>query len=57
MNKNKGFTLTEVLLAVAIVGIIAALVLPMVVKNYQEKTLDAALNREKQTLDAYVKAL
>lgn len=57
MNKNKGFTLTEVLLAVAIVGIIAALVLPMVVKNYQEKTLDAALNREKQTLDASVKAL
>ena len=52
-----GFTLTEVLLAVAIVGIIAALVLPMVVKNYQEKTLDAALKREKQTLESSIASL
>ena len=54
---KKAFTLTEVLLAVAIVGIIAALVLPMVVKNYQEKTLDAALKREKQTIESSIASL
>ena len=54
---KRGFTLTEILLAVAIVGIIAALVLPMVIKNYQDKTLDAALKREKQTLESSIAAL
>lgn len=54
---KRGFTLTEVLLAVAIVGVIAALVLPMVVKNYQDKTLDAALKREKQTLESSIASL
>ena len=54
---KRGFTLTEILLAVAIVGILAALVLPIVIKNYQDKTLDAALKREKQTLESSIAAL
>ena len=54
---KRGFALTEILLAVAIVGIIAELVLPMVIKNYQDKTLDAALKREKQTLESSIAAL
>lgn len=53
----KGFTLTEVLLAIAIVGIIAALVMPMVIKNFQEKTLKAGYEREKQTIEASVASL
>lgn len=44
------FTLTEVLLAVLIVGIIAALVLPAVVTKYQNKVLESAFNREVHSL-------
>ena len=40
MIKQPAFTLTEVLLAVAIVGIIAALILPATVSKFNEKTLD-----------------
>ena len=47
---QKGFTLTEVLIAVGIVGIIASLVLPKVVDDYQTKTLDAGYSREIQTI-------
>ena len=49
--------MTEVLLAIGIVGIIAALVLPMVVKDYQTKTLDAAIKREKQTIESSIASL
>lgn len=44
------FTLTEVLLAVLIVGIIAAIVLPAVVTKYQNKVLESAFNREVHSL-------
>ncbi|MCM1339049.1 MAG: type II secretion system GspH family protein [Muribaculaceae bacterium] len=56
-NCRKGFTLTEVLLAVTIVGILAALVLPMVVKNFQSKALESAAVRLQQTLQLAVKNL
>ncbi len=56
-GNQRAFTLTEVLLAIAIVGIIAALVLPMIVKDYQTKTLDAALKREKQTIESSIASL
>ena len=46
---NAGFTLTEILLAIAIVGIIAALVLPAIVTNYQNRALDIGFEREVKT--------
>ena len=44
------FTLTEVLIAVGIVGVIASLVLPKIVNDYQTKTLNAGYSREVQTI-------
>lgn len=56
--KNRdGFTLTELLLAVGIVGIIAALVLPMVVSRYNSSMLDHAYNREINTIQSAVEGL
>ena len=37
-KKHSAFTLSETLLGLAIIGIIAAMVLPGVVKNYQTKS-------------------
>jgi prepilin-type N-terminal cleavage/methylation domain-containing protein len=33
---KKGFTLAEVLITLAIIGVVAALTIPNVVKNYQK---------------------
>ena len=43
MHKNtKGFTLAEVLITLAIIGIVAALTIPTLVQNYQEKAWNTA---------------
>jgi prepilin-type N-terminal cleavage/methylation domain-containing protein len=51
------FTLTEVLLAISIVGIIAVLVLPMIVTKFQNEVLDTAYKREKQTIEDSIETL
>ncbi len=36
--KNKGFTLAEVLITLGIIGVVAAITMPMLIANYQKKT-------------------
>ena len=57
IKKKVAFTLTEVLLAVLIVGIIAALVLPAVVTKYQDKAFESAFNREVHSLQDSIDSL
>ena len=54
---KNGFTLTEILLAIAIVGVIAALVLPAIVTNYQNRALDIGFEREIKTISGAVRNL
>ncbi|MBQ8460151.1 type II secretion system protein [bacterium] len=49
---KKGFTLTEVLLAIAIVGVISALVLPTIISHYN----DSVLTRQKERLEKSVES-
>ena len=49
-HKKGAFTLTEIILAVVIVGVIAALVLPAVVTKYQNHIFDLAFKREVNTI-------
>jgi len=53
----KGFTLTEVLVALGIVGVIAALVLPAVITHYNDSSFASAFKREKQAIKASLDAL
>lgn len=50
-SKNNAFTLTEVLIAVGIVGVIAALVIPAIVSDYQSSAMDSQIRRTEQTLE------
>ncbi|MBQ8459012.1 type II secretion system protein [bacterium] len=50
-NTNAGFTLTELLLACVIVGVISALVLPVFVSKYQEKAFERGFEREIKSLN------
>ncbi len=42
---NKGFTLAEVLITLAIIGVVAALTIPTVIRNYQERETVSALKK------------
>lgn len=53
----KGFTLTEVLLAVVIVGVIAALVLPAVISHFNDTIFAHMLKRETKTIESALDAL
>ena len=46
-----GFTLTEVLIAVGIVGVIAALVMPKAISYYQTEAMNHEYSRIEQTLE------
>lgn len=45
MNKNYGFTLAEVLITLAIIGIVAALTIPTLISNYQKREYVTRLQR------------
>ncbi len=48
---NKAFTLAEVLITLAIIGIVAALTIPAVVKNYQKQQVVVQLKKAYSTLN------
>lgn len=56
-HKITGFTLTEVLLAVSIVGVIAALVLPATVTKFNDKVLENAYTRNIESIKNAVDSL
>ncbi len=57
-TKNKGFTLAEVLLTLGIISVVAALTIPTLVQNQQEKAAVAALKKSYSTLiQAYTTAI
>jgi len=47
-----GFTLAEVLITLGIIGVVAAMTIPILVKNYQEKAIISQLKRVSSTLSA-----
>lgn len=57
ISDKKAFTLTEVLIAVGIVGVIAALVMPKVISNYQMTVMNNQYARLQQTLSDSLRSL
>lgn len=45
-NKANAFTLAEVLITIGIIGIVAAITIPTIIKNYQDAALKSALQKE-----------
>lgn len=52
-----GFTLAEVLITLAIIGIVAAITIPTLIQNYQKKQLRAALKNEYAKLQEVIKLI
>lgn len=50
MNKNKGFTLAEVLITLGIIGVVAAMTIPALVNKYQEKVTVTKVKKMFSTL-------
>ncbi len=48
--KTNGFTLAEVLITLAIIGIVAALTIPTVIRNYQERQVVTSVKKAYNTL-------
>lgn len=57
MKKIRAFTLTEVLIAIVIVGVLSALVLPILIQHFQDNTLTKMYTREVNTISDAVDAL
>ena len=48
---KKGFTLAEVLITLAIIGIVAALTIPSVISNYQQQEFKTGLKKAVSVLN------
>ena len=46
-SSRKGFTLAEVLITIGIIGVVAALTIPTLIKNYQEKVMVSKVKQAK----------
>ncbi len=58
ISKEKAFTLAEVLITLGIIGVVAAMTMPSLIMNYQEKARVAQLKRVYSVLSqAYVSAI
>ena len=55
--KFKAFTLAEVLITLAVIGIVAALTIPALVKNYQERTWSTASQVFERKLEEALKSM
>ena len=49
LQKKVAFTLAEVLITLGIIGVVAALTLPTVIKHYKAKVLETAFKKVSQT--------
>ena len=54
MIKNRAFTLAEVLLVVAVIGVVAALTIPNLNKSYDAKVVSAQAKKEYSAIDAAI---
>jgi len=52
--KNKAFTLAEVLITLAIIGVIAAITIPSIIANHQKRTLETQFAKAYRTLSTAV---
>mgnify|MGYP002536050920 CR=1 FL=1 len=55
MKKNTGFTLAEVLITLGIIGVVAAMTIPMLITNYQKKQVAAQLKESYSIFQQAVK--
>lgn len=53
--KNKGFTLAEVLITLGIIGVVAAMTLPSIIKNYQKQQTITAVQKAYTSLNQSLK--
>lgn len=49
-KRNSGFTLAEVLITLAIIGVVAALTIPTLINNYQKKALETSFVKSYSTV-------
>ena len=51
MRLEKGFTMAEVLITLAIIGIVAAMTLPSLINNRRSKALETALKKNYSVIE------
>jgi len=54
MNEKKAFTLAEVLITLAIIGVVAAITIPSIVANHRKRTLETQFAKTYRTLSQAV---
>ena len=57
MKKREGFTLAEILITLGIIGVVAAITLPIVIKNYQAVVLKTSLEKNYSVISNALKMM